>query len=135
MLSLWLVAVVDKRCCGSFLNTWQNLETPGNVVKQELIGIFQTQTHTPLKKPAHPTPPHPIWRFRKFTGRFQLLIWPWPGGGGARPWPSGAGGEESGAGSGPPRSGSGPGPGPRHFLRPKRHLAMAWRRRHQAMAK
>ena len=24
---------------------------------------------------------------------------------------------------------------PRHFLRPKRHLAMAWRRRRQAMAK
>ena len=32
-----------------------------------------------------------------FTGRFHLLIWPWPGGGGAIPWPSGAGGEESGA--------------------------------------
>ena len=66
-----------------------------------------------------PTPPHPIWRFRKFTGRSQLLgvpsywAFPWPGGGGgggARPWPSGAGGEESGAGSGPPR----PGPVPVH---------------------
>ena len=26
-------------------------------------------------------------------------------------------------------------PGPRHFIGPKRHLAMAWRRRRQAMAK
>ena len=57
-----------------------------------------------------PTPPHQKWRFRKCTGRFHLLIWPWPNGGGARPWPSGAGGEECGAGSGPPVSGSGPGP-------------------------
>ena len=32
-----------------------------------------------------------------FTGRFHLLIWPWPGGGGARPWPSGAWDEENGA--------------------------------------
>ena len=68
----------------------------------------------------HPTTPHPKLRFRKFNGRFQLIIWPWPDGGGARPWPSGAGG----AGSGPPRSGSGPGPGPRHFRRPQRPLAM-----------
>ena len=77
-------------------------------------------------------PPHPKWHFRKFTGRSQLLgvpsywAFPWTGGGGARPWPSGAAGEESGAGSGPPMPGSGPGPGPRHFLVPKRHLAMAW---------
>ena len=42
----------------------------------------QTQTHTQLTKT---TPPHPIWRFRKFIGRSHLLIWPWPGGGGARP--------------------------------------------------
>ena len=50
-------------------------------------------------------------------GRFQLLIWPWPGGGGARPWPSGAGGEKSGAdlyrGWTWTRAGPGPGgPGP-----------------------
>ena len=33
----------------------------------------------------------------KFNERFQLLIWPWPGGGGARSWPSGTWDEESGA--------------------------------------
>ena len=60
------------------------------------------------------------------------LAWPGPGHGLARPWPSGAWGEASGAGPGTlgtPRP-WGPEtlatPGPRHWLRPKRHLAMAW---------
>ena len=43
-----------------------------------------------------------------FTGRFHLIIWPWPGRGGARPWPSGAGGEKSAAGPGPWVPGSAP---------------------------
>ena len=49
------------------------------------------------------------WRWRQFMAKWCL---------GQRKW-----------------RGPGPGPGmgaPRHFLRPKRHLAMAWRRR-QAM--
>ena len=110
-----------------------------------LIRIFQAQIHTQLKKLPHPTPmsasgllvtpPHPIWRFRKFNERFQLLIWPWPGGGGARPWPSGAWDEESGADLDRGRTRTWGARTQRHFLRPQRHLAMAWRRRRQAMAK
>ena len=71
-----------------------------------------------------------LWRSH-LLGVPSYWAFPWPGGG-ARPWPSGAWDQESGAGPGP-----GPDPDlggrvPRHFLRPQRHLAMAWRRR-QAM--
>jgi len=63
--------------------------------------------------------PHPKRRFRKFTaavpGHGQVAL-----------------GAKKGRWVRPPRCGSGPGPGPRHFHRPKRQLAMAWRRR-QAM--
>jgi len=60
----------------------------------------------PSPHPTPPNPPHRIWRFRKFTGRSQLLgvpsywAFPWPGGGGVTSWPSGAWDEESGADQG-----------------------------------
>jgi hypothetical protein len=84
---------------------------------------------SPHPTPPNPNPPHPKVRFLKFNGRFQLLIWPWLGG--ARPGQEALGAKKVPLG----RLGSGPSPGPRHFLRPKRHLAMHWRRRRQAMAK
>ena len=57
------------------------------------------------------------------------------------PWPSGVGGKASGAGQGsletpgPWGLGTLGTPGPRHWLRLKRHLAMAWPGHCQAMAR
>ena len=85
-----------------------------------------------------PTPPQMAFSEIYWAFPVTVLIWPWSGGGGARPWPSGAGGEVSGVGPGTLGT-----PGPmepgslkglqvqRHWLRRKRHLARAWRRRRQ----
>ena len=56
-------------------------------------------------------------------------------GGGVRPWPSGALDEEGGADLDWGRTRTWGARTQRHCLRPQRHLAMAWRGRHQAMAK
>ena len=84
------------------------------------------------KTPPHPTPAFPFNGMAfPVTGRSHWMEWRshllgvpsyW-----AFPWPSGPWDEESGADLGGPGMGA-----PRHFLRPQRNLAMAWRRR-QAM--
>jgi len=84
-------------------------------------------TTQPLSTPAFPFNvmafPFIVMAF-PVSGRSQKLGVPIWSCGGARPWPSGAGDEGRGAALGGPGMGA-----PRHFLRPQRHLAMAWHRR------
>ena len=82
----------------------------------------------PVQK-NYPTPPHPTpyGVFGNFMGVSSYLL-----GHGLAAVAPGHGQVALGA----KKVALGPGPpGPRHFLRPKRHLTMAWRRHRQAMAK
>ena len=112
----------------------RQLTPPGAAIRKPEIGQGTSISYCVIERAPHPTPPHPgvfgnlmgvlgylmgvlgylvgvlgypmAWRQRQAMAKRR-----W----GRRKW------------RGPPIPG--PGPGPRHFLRPKRPLAMAWRRR------
>ena len=96
---------------------------------------------TQLKKPPHPHPTQP-WRFRKsnvmafpfivmalpVTGRSHLMLWRSQLRGFPMAWRRRQAMAKWRLGRRKWRGPGGPGMGaPRHFLRPQRHLAMAWR--------
>ena len=81
----------------------------------------------------HPTQPHHKLRFRKFTGRSQLLGVPMAWRRRRQAMAKWRCDEEGGADLDRGRTRTWGARTQRHLLRPQRHLAMAWRRRHQGM--
>ena len=81
----WLHVVVRGSSCYvswsfTLCNGWA--ATKGSTPTQ--IPTHTTRPHPTQPHPPHPTHPTPPQMPFPFTGRFHLLIWPWPGG--ARPW-------------------------------------------------
>ena len=128
------MATLIMACLGFFSSSFNKFESPQMIRMIEsqvrmirmiivmfrmiiLVRMMAFQPHpTPIfgNLPGVPS----YWAF-PVTGRSHGLA------AAARPWPSGAGGEESGADLDQGRTQC-------HFLRPQRHLAMAWRRHRQA---